>query len=268
MGEPGDFYDPLGLYIEVDTFETSRGIHYHYYDRGWFGFSHEYLGSVFVPQNEGSETGRTAYDDVVDEYAKRPQEILNELNVASSRAVDALEITQATVGLAIAIAVPGPDDIALAALASAKAIRYFTKVGDEIIAIGNDGKRVDLTSEEVKIAKDSIEKHNKTDAAKDAAQVDKAAGAGKGCPEANAPSASSTVSTGRTAPRNLKEQIAMREVKANPSGRELPVRMSDKKNNLMAEDGWVKKAQNVDGVEIHYVENIRTGEITDFKFKD
>ncbi|MBE4582510.1 MafB [Vibrio navarrensis] len=44
--------------------------------------------------------------------------------------------------------------------------------------------------------------------------------------------------------------------------------MSDTKNNLLHEDGWVKRTQNVNGVEIHYVENINTNEVIDFKFKD
>lgn len=34
------------------------------------------------------------------------------------------------------------------------------------------------------------------------------------------------------------------------------------------EDGWVKMAHNVNGVEIHYVKNTKTGEFDDFKFKD
>ena len=76
------------------------------------------------------------------------------------------------------------------------------------------------------------------------------------------------ISTGRTQPRNLKEKLAMEEVKSKPNGRELRIRMSDSKNGLFAKDGWVKKAQNVNGVEIHYVQNTRTGKFIDFKFKD
>ena len=76
------------------------------------------------------------------------------------------------------------------------------------------------------------------------------------------------ISTGRTQPRNLKEKLAMEEVKSNPSGRQLPIQMSDAKNGLFAKDSWVKKAQNVNGVAIHYVKNIRTGKTIDFKFKD
>jgi hypothetical protein len=44
--------------------------------------------------------------------------------------------------------------------------------------------------------------------------------------------------------------------------------MNDTKNNLLAKDGWVKRVQNVNGVGIHYVENVKTGQVLDFKFKD
>jgi hypothetical protein len=43
--------------------------------------------------------------------------------------------------------------------------------------------------------------------------------------------------------------------------------MSDTKNNLLAADGWVKRVQNVNDVEIHYVENTLTWQMVDFKFK-
>ncbi|MDW6092471.1 hypothetical protein SBX64_07930 [Vibrio rhizosphaerae] len=78
------------------------------------------------------------------------------------------------------------------------------------------------------------------------------------------------ISTGRIEARNLEEQLAMEEVKSNPSGVTPPrmPKMSDTKNNLLHEDGWVKRTQNVNGVEIHYVENINTKEVIDFKFKD
>lgn len=45
-------------------------------------------------------------------------------------------------------------------------------------------------------------------------------------------------------------------------------KMTDSKNKLYHEDGWVKRTQNVNGVEIHYVENIKSGKTIDFKFKD
>ncbi|WP_226978306.1 hypothetical protein [Vibrio navarrensis] len=78
------------------------------------------------------------------------------------------------------------------------------------------------------------------------------------------------ISTGRTEAKSLEEQLAMEEVKSNPSGVTPPrmPKMSDTKNNLLHEDGWVKRTQNVNGVEIHYVENINTNEVIDFKFKD
>ncbi|MEZ9823293.1 hypothetical protein AB4238_22170, partial [Shewanella sp. 10N.286.45.A1] len=78
------------------------------------------------------------------------------------------------------------------------------------------------------------------------------------------------ISTGRTEPNSLKEKLAMEEVMSNPSGYTPPrmPKMSDTKNNLLHKDGWVKKTQNVNGVEIHYVENKNTKQVIDFKFKD
>ena len=38
--------------------------------------------------------------------------------------------------------------------------------------------------------------------------------------------------------------------------------MSDTKNGWLAKDGWVKRVQNVNKIEIHYIENTRTGEKT------
>ena len=77
-------------------------------------------------------------------------------------------------------------------------------------------------------------------------------------------------STGRTEPKNLTEKLAMEEVKSNPNGTTPPrmPAMSDTKNGWLAKDGWVKRVQNVNGVEIHYIENTKTGVKTDFKFKD
>ncbi|MGM7914743.1 hypothetical protein [Yersinia enterocolitica] len=49
------------------------------------------------------------------------------------------------------------------------------------------------------------------------------------------------------------------------AGRPLPLPMTD--TRWPKEDGWVKMAQNVNGVEIHYVMNKKTGQIDDFKFK-
>ena len=77
-----------------------------------------------------------------------------------------------------------------------------------------------------------------------------------------------SVSTGRTQARNLQEKLAMEQVKSNPQGFTPPrvPKMSDAKNNLHHTDGWRKRVQNVNGVEIHYVENINTRQKIDFKF--
>jgi filamentous hemagglutinin len=72
--------------------------------------------------------------------------------------------------------------------------------------------------------------------------------------------------TGRYVPNNLNEQIAMQQVVSNPAaGQELRVPMTDPR--WPASDGWVKMAQNVNGVEVHYVRNTNTGAVADFKFK-
>ncbi|MGR4869676.1 filamentous hemagglutinin N-terminal domain-containing protein [Variovorax sp. LARHSF232] len=73
-------------------------------------------------------------------------------------------------------------------------------------------------------------------------------------------------STGRATPINLTERLAMEEAISNPAaGRPLPVLMTD--SRWPGKDGWVKMSQNVNGVEIHYVINSKTGAIDDFKFK-
>ncbi|MCS4511914.1 DUF6862 domain-containing protein, partial [Xylophilus ampelinus] len=73
-------------------------------------------------------------------------------------------------------------------------------------------------------------------------------------------------STGRSIPTNLNEQLAIEQAISNPgAGRPLPVPMTDPR--WPAKDGWVKTAQNINGVEIHYVRNLITGAVDDFKFK-
>jgi RHS repeat-associated protein len=73
-------------------------------------------------------------------------------------------------------------------------------------------------------------------------------------------------STGRVLPATLKEKRALEHALATAAeGRPLPIRMTDPR--WRAEDGWVKMAQNIDGVEVHYVYNPRTGAMDDFKFK-
>uniref|UniRef100_UPI0036F25431 hemagglutinin repeat-containing protein n=1 Tax=Enterobacter agglomerans TaxID=549 RepID=UPI0036F25431 len=73
-------------------------------------------------------------------------------------------------------------------------------------------------------------------------------------------------STGRTEPNSLQEKLAIEQAQSNPeSGRQLPIPMTDKR--WPREDGWVKMAQNINGVEVHYVRNTKTGQVDDFKFK-
>ena len=73
-------------------------------------------------------------------------------------------------------------------------------------------------------------------------------------------------STGRADASSLIEQLAMESAQADPaSGRVLPLTMSD--DRWPASEGWVKMAQNINGVEIHYVYNTVTGVAADWKFK-
>lgn len=74
-------------------------------------------------------------------------------------------------------------------------------------------------------------------------------------------------STGRTTPRNLKEQLAMEQAKANPrAGTPVPLRKGMTDIRWPGSQGWQKMAQNINGVEIHYVYNVETGVAADFKF--
>jgi hypothetical protein len=76
-------------------------------------------------------------------------------------------------------------------------------------------------------------------------------------------------STGRTIPKNLNEQLAMKQVMSNPNaGKPLPIKKGMTDPRWPAAEGWVKMSQNVNGVEIHYLKNIKTGAFDDFKFKD
>ncbi|MFY7115462.1 hemagglutinin repeat-containing protein [Enterobacter cloacae complex sp. SHL020] len=73
-------------------------------------------------------------------------------------------------------------------------------------------------------------------------------------------------STGRTTPNSLGEKLSMEQAMSNPAaGHQLPVIMTDPR--WPRADGWVKMAQNVNGVEVHYVRNTKTGQVDDFKFK-
>ncbi len=74
-------------------------------------------------------------------------------------------------------------------------------------------------------------------------------------------------STGRKTPLNLREQLGMKQVQSNPlaGARRLPVPMTDPR--WPAKEGWVKMANNVNGIEIHFVYNPIRGYFDDFKFK-
>jgi hypothetical protein len=72
-------------------------------------------------------------------------------------------------------------------------------------------------------------------------------------------------STGRTEPTDVTEQLAMEAVQSDPAaGRVLPITMTD--SRWPASEGWVKMAQYVGGVDIHYVYNTTTGAAADFKY--
>lgn len=72
-------------------------------------------------------------------------------------------------------------------------------------------------------------------------------------------------STGRNVPESLNEQLALQEAESNPAaGTRVPIEMTDP--HWPASEGWVKMAQNVNGIEIHYVYNTETGAADDFKF--
>ena len=74
-------------------------------------------------------------------------------------------------------------------------------------------------------------------------------------------------STGRTTPVNLKEQLAMEQVKSDPlpGAKILKTQLGDPR--WPASEGWVKMAQNVNDVEIHFVYNQNIKIFDDFKFK-
>jgi RHS repeat-associated protein len=72
-------------------------------------------------------------------------------------------------------------------------------------------------------------------------------------------------STGRSEATNLTEQLAMKEAVSDPlAGTVTSVEMAD--TRWLASKGWVKMAQNINGVEVHYVYNMRTGAAADFKY--
>ena len=74
-------------------------------------------------------------------------------------------------------------------------------------------------------------------------------------------------STGRVEATNLREQLAMQEVVSHPSAGTILKGVSMTDPRWPASAAWVKMAQNVNGVEIHYVYNTVSGAVDDFKFK-
>ena len=76
--------------------------------------------------------------------------------------------------------------------------------------------------------------------------------------------------TGRHEPRNLTEQLAMEQVKSNPSNGEWLKRINLGDERWSVKDGWVKMQQVVETANgkttIHYVMNQALGLVDDFKF--
>lgn len=79
--------------------------------------------------------------------------------------------------------------------------------------------------------------------------------------------ATSFGSTGRVEAASLREKLAMDEAKSRPSAGTVLTSLSMRDARWPASRGWVKMAQNINGVEVHYVYNTRTGVADDFKFK-
>ncbi|WP_051297223.1 DUF637 domain-containing protein [Arsenophonus nasoniae] len=74
-------------------------------------------------------------------------------------------------------------------------------------------------------------------------------------------------STGRSIPRNLQEQLALEEaISKSGAGKVLDFTLGD--TRWPSSEGWVKMAQKINDIEIHYVRNTKTGAIDDFKFKE
>ena len=77
-------------------------------------------------------------------------------------------------------------------------------------------------------------------------------------------------STGRTQPVNFREQLAMEQVKSNPTaGHPLDITMNDPR--WPASEGWIKMQQIIPtsqgNINIHYVYNQTLNIFDDFKFK-
>jgi hypothetical protein len=84
----------------------------------------------------------------------------------------------------------------------------------------------------------------------------------KGLPDEHKP-------TGRTEPRNLNEQIAMKDAIEGAANGKVLSRVTLKDSRWPAKDGWVKMRYYHESTKIviHYVRNTKTGQSTDFKYK-
>jgi len=83
------------------------------------------------------------------------------------------------------------------------------------------------------------------------------------------PTSHSEISTGRTKPINLKEQIAMQEAKAGAGKEIIPAnKIGDPRfaGGDWAKFEFVHRAPDGTNYTIHYMKNLRTGEMVDFKF--
>jgi len=59
----------------------------------------------------------------------------------------------------------------------------------------------------------------------------------------------------------------MKQAVSNPAGGEQLKNITLGDPRWTPDAGWVKMRQNVNGIEIHYVYNTKTGAVADFKFK-
>ena len=85
---------------------------------------------------------------------------------------------------------------------------------------------------------------------------------------ADAPKNLGRGSTGRTEPRNLTEQLAMKEAQSNPTAGRVLRNIIMKDSHWPTGEGWVKMQQNINGVVIHYVYNPALNAVDDYKFAE
>lgn len=73
-------------------------------------------------------------------------------------------------------------------------------------------------------------------------------------------------STGRSVPMNLGEQLALKQVMADPTKGELLKNVIMGDTRWPASEGWVKMQETVNGITIHWNRNTQSGATADFKF--